>query len=271
MFVSLRIALWCLFPSLVSVFMWAAAPTTPLARAPWQRKVNQLHAVYKIDIAFDQLEFPAHWDVYHPQWTPLPVAQRMAALQALEIDLAHYDPHYLATHLSRVFIYDSLSFMSTPYGGTTDPGNKWLYIHAGWLGDTGEHEHAMGFHHELSSLILDLHQPQFSAEHWRAANPSTFTYSMEDASSEKLHSGRTGSTGDVSLYAAGFLCSYGQLALEEDVNTYAQYLIAKPDTLEQLAQRYPAVRRKARLLRDFYEQAGFAQQPQQSDYIQMSR
>ena len=233
---------------------------TPTQDASWEHKAQQLDAQYGVAIMFDALEFPAHWQAYDPQWTPVPVGKRVAALRALGVDLARYERDFLTAHLSRLYIYDSLQFMNTPYGGTTAAGNKWLYIHAAWLGDTGAHGHAMGLHHELSSLILNLHTAQFPAA-WRASNDERFGYAMEDAFYEKLLSERTGTEGDPALYAGGFLCEYGQLALEKDLNTYAQYLIAKPDKLAQLERTYPHVAHKAALLRQFYRSVGFVNRP----------
>lgn len=247
------------------VALFALAQTahagTPTQSTSWEHKAQQLEAQHGVTIVFDALEFPPHWQAYDPQWTPVPIDNRVAALRALAIDLARYDRDFLAAHLARVYIYNSLVFMNTPYGGTTDAGNKWLYIHADWLGDTGAHGHAMGLHHELSSLVLNLHTAQFPDAAWRATNAEGFQYAMEDAFYQKLLSGRTGTEGDPTLYAAGFLCEYGQLALEEDLNTYAQYLIAKPGKLAQLERAYPHVARKAALLRQWYRSAGFVDQP----------
>lgn len=248
---------------IIALLMMAqtAHATTLTQGASWEHKAQQLEAQHGVAIVFDGVEFPPHWQAYDPQWTPVPANKRMAALQSLSIDLQRYDRDFLTAHVARVYIYDSLRFMNTPYGGTTDADNKWLYIHADWLGDTGAHGHAMGLHHELSSLVLNLHTAQFPDAEWRASNDQHFGYAMEDAFYQKLLSGRTGTEGDPALYAAGFLCPYGQLALEEDFNTYAQYLIAKPRTLAQLERTYPVAARKAALLRAFYRSVGFVEQP----------
>jgi hypothetical protein len=221
-------AVLCVLIVALLVMAQTAHAGTPTECASWEHKAQQMEAQYSVAIVFDALEFPPHWQAYDPQWTPVPVGKRVAALRALAIDLARYDLDFLTAHVARVYIYDSLRFMNTPYGGTTDAGNKWLYIHADWLGDTGVHGHAMGLHHELSSLVLNLHTAQFPDAAWRAAHDQHFGYVMEDAFYQKLLSGRTGTEGNPTLPGAGFLCDYGQLALEEDLNTYAQYLIAKP-------------------------------------------
>ena len=65
--------------------------------------------------------------------------------------------------------------------------------------------------------------------------------------------------GNPRLYSQGFICDYGQVTFEEDVNTYAQYLIAKPKKLDQLTAKYPLIKQKAELLKEFYKAIGFKQ------------
>lgn len=230
---------------------------TVVHRTEWEEMAQDMETKYRIRIIFEPLVFPSDWLSNCPQWTAVQPENRLDALVSLDFDLAKYNPDFLVRHLSRVYIFQSLSFMKTPYGGTNDYRHKWLYLHENWLGDTGVNQNAAGFHHELSSIVFNMHRAEFQEDIWRSVNANGFDYAMEGASYEKLHSGRTSTIGNPRVYAEGFICEYGQLALEEDINTYAEYLIAKPDALEQLKQTYPLIHRKATLLNDFYHRLGF--------------
>ncbi|MCG8597937.1 MAG: hypothetical protein MI785_26715 [Kiloniellales bacterium] len=65
----------------------------------------------------------------------------------------------------------------------------------------------------------------------------------------------------------GFVSDYGRSSIENDVNTYAELLMADPAELMRLAEAFPPVEAKARLLARYYArlnpdlEAGLAQGP----------
>ena len=53
-------------------------------------------------------------------------------------------------------------------------------------------------------------------------------------------------------YAAGFVHDYGMSDMENDFNTYAELAMTQPEKLIQLAEQYPKIKEKTRILVDFY-------------------
>ena len=231
-------------------------PPSPRVELSWIERKHALEARYGIEIEFDDLEFPVDWMHLNPQWAPVPLSDRYQSLEHLETDLARYDPAFLGLHLTRLFVFRSLSFDGHSFGGTNDHRARWLYLHDAWLGDAG-HDYAMGFHHELSSILLKRHPAWFPEQQWRAANGAGFHYAFSTSTKENIASGRTNMRTDRESSRAGFVSEYGQLSLEDDFNTYAQYWIAKPSKLGEIGRRHPQVAQKMELVAGFYRHVGF--------------
>ena len=225
----------------------------------WEQKKLELESKYGLGIVFDNVEFPEYWERFQRNWTPIPSDLRLSALNALEVDLAKYKPDFLKKHLNSIYLCRHLEFKGQTYGGTTDYTKKWLYLTALRLGDNGLHVHASGFHSEFSSILLNLYKSRFPIKLWKEFNLPTFKYIFEESSWRNLTTGKTKLIGNPRLYSQGFICDYGQVTFEDDVNTYAQYLIAKPKKLDQLTAKYPLIKQKAELLKEFYKAIGFKQ------------
>lgn len=223
----------------------------------WKKKKSQLQSKYGIDIVFDNIKFPKYWKTFEPKWTPIPRHSRWQVLNNLQIDLAGYEPSFLKENLNSIFLCRSLEFNDLAYGGTTDYSKKWIYLTDVCLGDNGLISEVGGFHHELSSILLALHKNSFPEQAWRRINQSDFEYVFEHSSSQNLTTDKTRLSGNEKVYLQGFVGHYGQLTFEDDVNTYAQYFIAKTDMLEALARKYPLIKQKSDLLKSFYEDIGF--------------
>lgn len=99
------------------------------------------------------------------------------------------------------------------------------------------------FHHELSSILVGGHPELFDDDGWWAANPRRFKYANQREGTPQL------ATNDL---PQGFVCSYGKVSLENDVNTYAMHLFTRADWLLGQAERYPRVKRKVNALIRFY-------------------
>jgi len=221
---------------------WYRAQETAVAG-----KLSDLEAEYGIDIELDELEFPARWRgriaYRHVIWL-----NRASAIEALALDLARYPPELVRAHLDTVYIYRTLRIDGHGYGGTYNRRRAAIYIAASWLGDRGDWPEAMGFHHELSSLLL-RQVPGSLIEAWRQANAPGFEYRFRDTATLALPADELALTGSPQTYEAGFLCNYGRLSLEEDLNTFFQYVMAKPQRLARLERRYHRVAAKAALAR----------------------
>ena len=230
-------------------------PTSPRPRS-WEELRRELEVDYGVEIIFDEVQFPIEWGLYAGTYDIVPTEYRLVALEDLSIDLGKYDPDFIRANLDRIYIVDYLAFLGYEYGGTIHFELLWLYIHRLWLGDDSSWADASGFHHEFSSILMYTYPHVFSQTEWIALNPSDFQYWRDQSGWENIASGRIGLIGDEEDYSIGFLCEYGQLTFEEDINTYAQYLIAKPELLEEIMLQYPIVEQKALLLEGFYSQIG---------------
>ena len=209
----------------------------------------EIERTYGIEVEFDEIEFPDAWrDWYTPVVKPVAQRHRKNALTKLRADLQRLDANVLKRHVSRIFIVGYLAFDDVHYCGTAFYPNKWLYIDKLWLDNTGDK--AMGFHHEFSSLLVALNR--FPVKEWKALNPEGYVYPMQGETTALLTKGDTDLAGTPETYRDGFVAGYGRMDLENDINTYFQLLIANPAKLSDLEWQYPAIRRKAELLRGFY-------------------
>lgn len=222
----------------------------------WQTQASQIEQRYGIAIEFEKIEFPPYWKGSSAKWIPIPEKKRSNALKKLKIDLSHYDAKFLNDHLNKIFLIYRLSFEGLPYGGTNDHFNKWIYLQDYWLGDNAAHKHAMGFHHEFSSIVLKMNKNKFNIQNWKNANPPDFWYRFNRSTSANIKSGRTQLVGNKELYDSGFLCPYGTLTMEDDINTYAQYMLAKPAFLKEYMDKHPRILQKASMLNEFYRTVG---------------
>ena len=236
-------------------------PTTAAAEPHWQVGAQKIYSNYGVTVVFDEIEVPTYWKSWNPKWRTVPTDARSDCIRKLRLDLSNYDAAYVRKHLSKVFVLAGLSFNDADYGGTNDHIHKWLYIHAKWLGDDGSHKDAMGFHHEFSSILYKRNKGKFDEDAWRDVNVSDFEYAFEKSLEQNIRSGSIGLRGTPELYRAGFVCKYGQLTLEDDINTFAQQLLAKPGLLATRSADYIRLRKKSELLMAFLHETGYARGP----------
>lgn len=183
------------------------------------------------------------------RFDPLDEAGLARGRNMLESALAKYPRELLAAHLECVHLLRSLQ---RPAQGEWEDaagtyGMKTVYTRlyetagpAGW----SRFSEAV-FHHELSSILVGQHPEGFDVKAWRAANPPGFKYVHKMEGSPQLATNHL---------AEGFVCGYGMMNEENDINTYAMWLFTRSDWLLAQAARHPRVQRKVDLLIEFYGQ-----------------
>ncbi len=222
----------------------------PVPANAYEALETEIEKSYGIEVEFDKIEFPSHWIAgYSPKVETVDRKDRRQALLKLRSDLERLDKKALKDHVATIFIYSTLTFKDVRYGGTAFAARKWLYIHKSWLGYSGAK--AMGLHHEFSTLLL--RHNRFPVEQWMQLNPDGFVYRLEGDGVALLKKGNTDLTGSADTYEDGFVAGYGKMNFENDFNTFFQLLIANPAKLSDLERRYPRIRKKAELLRSFYD------------------
>lgn len=207
---------------------------------------TEIEQTYGIEIEFDNIEFPSRWNEnFSPNVSSVDVSLRKKTLLNLKYDLSLYRISLLKKFLKKIFITDKLTFRGILYGGTNHVKSRWVYVDYSLLG-----KGRTTFHHEFSSLLVILNK--FPVDEWQGLNPVEYVYPMEGESIAILIEGNTNMSGNPTTYKSGFVAGYGMMNLENDLNTYFELLIGNPVRLAKLENKYPPVRKKAELLREFY-------------------
>jgi hypothetical protein len=133
--------------------------------------------------------------------------------------------------------------------------NQWIYISA--LEEFENESDAVEnyeekFHHELSSLFLK--NAHFPTIRWHLANVPGFKYlpSEVDVVHAASQEYRRDPKEAISWYKAGFVHDYGMSSMENDFNMFAALAMTYPEKLKKLADQYPRIQTKTRILVDFY-------------------
>lgn len=174
--------------------------------------------------------------------------QSLLALRGLRTAVEVYPRNVLSTYAPRVLIAGRIEILDYRVGGTVQPG--WVLLATDYLGlGAGPAALARVFHHEVSSLLI-ANRP-FPDAAWRATLPPGFSYPEDDT--ERLKATQVYAADVSSFFADGFVSDYGSSSLENDINTYAELLLSDPEKLAALSAEYPAIAKKALIIRNYYE------------------
>ena len=196
--------------------------------------------------------FCGHVHLYTNTWSFEAVGPRKleSGRAMLETALAKYPLALLERHLEGVYLLRPGSLKQFRGGqwnpaaaGTYGVKSVYVVLETRPAREDGSRFSEAVFHHELSSILVGWHPDKFDPDAWRAANPPHFKYIDRLAGSPALAT---------NYFADGFVCSYGKVSLENDVNTYAMHLFTRADWLLRQASQYPRVRQKLDVLMDFY-------------------
>lgn len=226
--------------------------------ATWKPRQQSLEQRYGIRIVLDDVVFPESTRRLGVRYRTTLGIERSSVLSRLELDLSRYPAAFVARHVREIVVLRSLEIAGYDYGGTYDVGGRRIYLVAGWLGDDGSRAEAMGLHHEFSSLLMRQYPRVFSSRHWRELNPPGYRYRHAASSFANLSEDSLDLVGSPEMWTQGFLCGYGMLTLEDDINTFAQYLVARTGRWPALARDYPPLTAKMDLLTRWYCEIGFS-------------
>ena len=218
----------------------------------WQPLEHELEQKYGIRIELESIMFPASFRAQKARFRETLPIERADVLERLSLDLSRYPAAFIDKYLNGIVIVRSLELNGLPYGGTYDVASRRIFLDSGWLGDDGSKDEAMGLHHEFSSLLMRLNPDIFNTPDWAALNPKDFKYRFSASTAANLATNRLDLVGRPQLWKQGFLCEYGQLTLEDDINTFAQYLVTGKQRWPDLVQQYPQLSPKMQLLRRWY-------------------
>ena len=163
---------------------------------------------------------------------------------ALDRFLKKYPKRVIRKNLKRVVFVRYIELYGVEYGATYE--YNVLYIstdrNSNSVKDLEEK-----LHHEFSSVLMDNHN--FKSKRWKSISKR---YVSEDDYGRSHVGDKDAFRGSKSLYKKGFVVKYGSTDMENDVNTYAEFLFVSPKRLKSIAKRYEKVYHKTRLLKDFY-------------------
>ena len=197
-------------------------------------------------------------DMYPESWLSPAINQKSKSIDTTEIErsqriilnaFSKYPVRVLRTYLQRVYITSGLEAYGTPMGGTRSENRVYINntgIKNGYTDDYIEHS----FHHEFSSVLLLNSDTIFNSETWNAFNDSSFTYGNDEF--ESIREGRSWQTFDTLLHEKGFIHAYACTTLENDFNSFAQYLFLPPNEFIAAIKKCPRLKRKLFYVIDFY-------------------
>jgi hypothetical protein len=175
----------------------------------------------------------------------------LLALKGIRAGLKRYPRFLLRKYISAIFI--SGVFKNNGIQGAGTYAYSWIFVSATPVFDQlGSNYYAETLHHELSSLIIK--KTDFPVVQWINRNKPDFKYL--DNHNEVLQASAPSSRRNVEeaplWHEAGFVHDYGMSSLENDFNTYAELAMTHPEQLKQLADQYPRIKAKTRILARFY-------------------
>jgi hypothetical protein len=176
-------------------------------------------------------------------------------LWAINQALDAYPSAFLKAHGPNILLTNKLTILDNLVFGTVivQKPKGWVILASYYLFNSNDLKFIRRtFHHEFSSILLEV--APFPHADWEAALPEDFTFPPQN-NQEMLKSLQNyPSAAEMpEIYARGFVMGYGRSSEENDINTYAEFLLDKPDELASLAARYPAIAKKAALISGFYQ------------------
>ena len=224
-----------------------------LAFGDAEKVVQEIELKYGVEIKYDVTEktIPELWRNPPSNGTAEPLARIHLCrhIQNLSLELKKYPADILKRHLSTIYLFSSLSFYGVQYGGTSLDSS--IYLTGGSKSEGYSDTYfATLLHHEMSSIFYRAYQ--FPKEAWSSINPANFHYAESDSQVLEAIAKGDEPSNEERLYREGFLSKYGHSTLENDFNSYAEMAFTHPQQLRSLSEKYPSVRQKAELTKNFY-------------------
>jgi len=165
------------------------------------------------------------------------------SLTGIEDALAIYPSGFVTSQIDAIFISGEMFFEGMSAGGTYH--HSWIIV-ASTTDPAGESNYdsaLYGVHHELSSFIY--HQSSIISRFWGDLMP--VDWQVKNGYKETL------AINNMPIdYKNGFLNNYATTSVENDFNTYAEFVFARSEELIELAKTHSLVAKKLRLFIDAY-------------------
>ena len=92
----------------------------------------------------------------------------------------------------------------------------------------------------------------FPVQLWMDANKAGFKYIEDYGKVLESVENDTDLAGEEQYYNNGFIAKYSYTTYENDFNLFAEMVFTEPDRLKELVNKYPLIKKKYLIVKDFY-------------------
>lgn len=220
--------------------------------------ISGIKVVYERDGLMDLDIWGAEYE--YPVVKPLPTPEVSRSRRVLTKAFAKYPPGFIKRFLDRVYVVGDLIVDGYEYGATYS-GRSIFIVNGGTAMGFDDRFLEQSFHHEFSSVLFLQPKNQFPRQAWADINPKSFAYRGYD----QVYADKKGEVDweeqKPSWLRQGFVKRYSLTSMEEDLNTVAESVFGAGRSFWKLADKYPKILAKARLVIQFYDHldSGFSE------------
>lgn len=211
----------------------------------------------EVEFTYSQSIFPESWQ----GGTIKATGEQIDPFEIIRVEpiiskaLNKYPRQLLQLNLRAVYFLKSMKFFDVGFGGTNSSDAVYITSNGVLYGYT-EVYIEQTFHHEFSSILFRNYQRFFDTTAWKNENETSFEYNDPKNGVGAIENKQSSQNLDSLLAVKGFITQYAMSSLENDINTIAQNLFRPDSNFWTIADRFPRVGRKVKLLIDFYHSLG---------------
>lgn len=165
--------------------------------------------------------------------------------------LKKYPQSLLNKTLRSVYLIKSMSFYNVGFGGTNSNDAVYVTNNGEAKGYTDSYIEQT-FHHEFSSILFRDYPSLIDTTTWKQQNDPGFDYNDPENGVGAIKNNQSSQGLSTELAGKGMLTQYAMSSLENDINTIAQNLFKPNPDFWNIADKYPRVGNKVKLLIAFY-------------------
>lgn len=224
-------------------------PASVLATGPDTTIINGVHIVSE----YSEAIFPESWQEAPVNATGEQITHDELKRTQLIIEKAlhKYPQNLLTITLKRVYLLKSMKFYNVVFGGTNSSDAVYVTNNGEALGYSNSYIEQT-FHHEFSSILFRDYPTFLDTITWKRQNDPGFDYNDPENGVGAIKNNESSQGLNTELAKKGMLTQYAMSSLENDINTMAQNLFSPAPDFWEIADKYPKVGMKVKLLISFY-------------------
>jgi hypothetical protein len=200
--------------------------------------------------------FPDEWgtDGTRPLAKPLPAKDAPKVRKVLQAALDQYPRLLLFGTLDEVHCVEELTLYGEEYSSTCSYDR--IYISGDGSGEWEDTELQRVLHYELAAILYWHRSSRFDQTAWEQSLPRGFEYDEDLEPKTEMEEDRD--YRDPFWLSQGFLCLQSAWTIEEDLGDLAESILTGSCDFYAHVRRYPALRKKAELVAEFYRSMGIS-------------